>query len=194
MPVTAPVSLTKVKAEFGGVANNLKAYNRGGARVPNIAANNAIATDPNALRLSQFLNATNVVASVQISDQFITDQAEEGSFRTLTAGYRLDPDGKAYTVEGSVGDFPIVGEWGTGVNGSDYQVRAIYSAGANPTSGPALGTWHSLGQQRIWTLTSSTTFNHEIESYLSVSIRRVSDSVILDTITLYLNVRRGAPL
>lgn len=192
MPVTAPVSLTKVKAEFGGVANNLKAYNRGGARVPNIAANNAIATDPNALRLSQFLNATNVVASVQISDQFISDYAENGSFRTLTAGYRLDPDGKAYTANGEVGDFPIVGEWGSGVSGANYQVRAVLTLGMTPI-GPTLNTWHSLATQRIWALNSKLDADHSFESYLTIEIRRTSDLVIVATANVTLEVVRGVP-
>lgn len=193
MPVTAPVSLTKVKAEFGGVANNLKAYNRGGARVPNIAANNAISTDPNSLRLSQFLNATNVVATVQITDQLVFDNRESGSFATLNANYTLNSNGTAQYSTSQFGGVSIPNEWGTGVTGSNFEVRAVLIAGTTPT-GPALNTWHSLSVQRQWSLVSDITVDHVLETYLTVSIRRVSDQVVVDTAQIALEVRRGAPL
>lgn len=57
--VTAPVSMSKIKAVFGGTGR-MSEYYRGGPRVPNIAANNAISTTAAGLRMSQFEGATDV--------------------------------------------------------------------------------------------------------------------------------------
>lgn len=56
MPVTAPVSLTKIKTEFNG-PDNFSAYVRGGTYVPNISVNNSISTVASGLSASSFLNA-----------------------------------------------------------------------------------------------------------------------------------------
>lgn len=60
MTVTAPVSLSKIVAEFGG-PNNLSAYVRGGAYVPNTTANANVSTTVAGLAISQFLGATNYI-------------------------------------------------------------------------------------------------------------------------------------
>lgn len=56
MTVTAPVSLSKIKAEFGG-PNNLSAYVRGGAYVFSWSGTANIATSASSLKLSQFSGA-----------------------------------------------------------------------------------------------------------------------------------------
>lgn len=63
MPVTAPISLTKIKTEFTG-PDNFGAYIRGGTYVPNVSANNSISTTVNGLAMSTFLNATKVGVSL----------------------------------------------------------------------------------------------------------------------------------
>jgi hypothetical protein len=57
MPVTAPVSLTKIKAEFSG-PDNFAAYVRNGSYVPSYPANAGISTSVNGLAMSTFLNAS----------------------------------------------------------------------------------------------------------------------------------------
>lgn len=59
MAVTSPASMGKIKTEFGGGAGaKLTDYYRGGARVPNIPANNAIPASGQ-IRVTQFIGATN---------------------------------------------------------------------------------------------------------------------------------------
>lgn len=63
MPVTSPVSLTKIKNEFNGT-NSFSAYVRGGSYVPNIPALSGISATTNGLAMSQFLNASNISVSL----------------------------------------------------------------------------------------------------------------------------------
>lgn len=72
MAITAPVSLSKIRAEFGG-PGRLSAYVRGGAYVPNTPANSAISTTASGLRMSQFLGASATTAvSIAISPTSIS--------------------------------------------------------------------------------------------------------------------------
>lgn len=57
MAITAPASLSKIIAEFGG-PSNLSAYVRGGSYVPNTSANQAISTTAAGLAISQFVGAS----------------------------------------------------------------------------------------------------------------------------------------
>lgn len=57
MPVTTPVSLSKIRAEFGGPAN-FSAYVRGGTYVPSSPQNNNILTTRAGLAMSQFAGAS----------------------------------------------------------------------------------------------------------------------------------------
>jgi hypothetical protein len=63
MTVTSPPSLGKIIAEFGG-PSNLGAYVRGGAYVPNVAANAAVSTTAAGLKISQFVGATKYTVPV----------------------------------------------------------------------------------------------------------------------------------
>jgi len=92
MTITAPVSLTKIKTEFGG-PNNLSAYVRGGSYVPNTAANANVSATVAGLAISQFLGATNYVnVSASVSPTSIshtgtgtTASGPSGSSGTVTA-------------------------------------------------------------------------------------------------------------
>lgn len=84
MTVTAPVSLTKIKAEFGG-PNNLSAYIRGGSYVPNTTANANVSTTVAGLAISQFLGATNYVpVTASVSQTSIAKSGTGTSTQTVT--------------------------------------------------------------------------------------------------------------
>lgn len=195
MAVTAPVSLSKVRTEFQSTNPNLRAYNRGGGRVPNIPVNSNIATDPNLLRLSQFLGASiSAPAQVQLSDQFVSDMLPSGNNGTLTAGFGLDPSGLAFIAAGQFGQQNIPGEWGTGVNGLNYECRVVNLEGNGGVfTGPALGVWHPFTQQRVWFLTSDIIADHSFYIRLSVEIRTTSLQLVASAIFM-LEVRRGQVL
>ena len=57
MSVTAPVSFSKVRTEFGAGSAYLSAYVRGGAIVPNHANTAGIPTTAAGMKLSDFLNS-----------------------------------------------------------------------------------------------------------------------------------------
>lgn len=56
MAVSAPASLSKIRAEFGTSASNLKSFYRSGGYVANHENNAAIASSATSLRISQFVN------------------------------------------------------------------------------------------------------------------------------------------
>lgn len=53
--------------------------------------------------------------------------------------------------------------------GDRYEIRATLVSGSTPSSGPTLGYWHTLDQQRAWANTRST--NGIQESVLDIDIR-----------------------
>lgn len=75
MAVTAPASLTKIHAEFGG-SGPLSDYIRGGAYVPDIPANSGISTTTAGLNINSFVGASAAVVVTEGS----TGSAGNGSW------------------------------------------------------------------------------------------------------------------
>lgn len=125
MAVTAPVSLQKIVAEFGGPAN-LSAYTRGGTYVPNSPTNAAISTTVAGLAISQFLGAA---AFTPYTDVFTSGSA------TITA-----PAGatsctiKVWGAGGGAGygcNFALYGSGvGGGGGGGAYSERTLSVTGS----------------------------------------------------------------
>lgn len=69
---------------------------------------------------------------------------------------------------------------------TDYQVRATYQSGNTPT-GDALSSWLSLGTTRSWSLSVGTGGGTK-DGFILVEIRRVSDSVVIDSATVEISV------
>lgn len=156
MAVTAPVSLSKIKAEFVG-PNNLSAYVRGGSYVPNISANAAISTTVSGLALSQFLNtvkyspitipvnwgSTGTTGSVSSSSQGLIVPMGSGTIRTQV------------TVQTGTTAIILNGSSSTPVDGQTYSVSNGYTlqfSKSGPgtqlaidvydhTSGTFIGSW-----------------------------------------------------
>ena len=191
MTVTAPVSLTKIKTEFGG-PDNLAAYTRGGTYVPNISANNAISTTAAGLAISQFLNAVNV--AVNITDVSALNYSLNGVGGTATATYRLGSNGQARSTNNSGVLTDISGEWLVTGTASDFEVYATWSpqgggpgdiTGGGNVGGDATATWLSLGTTRDFTLTAT---NNAVERELYIQIRYTPTSTVLDSATIYVSV------
>lgn len=103
MAVTSPVSLTKVRTEFGGT-NRMSAYVRGGAYVPNISANSGIPTVAAGMRLSQFLGATQEVGfNVSVSPGYFHVPNQPNGVN-LTQGFTAN-------ITGGVGPFTYAWSW-----------------------------------------------------------------------------------
>jgi len=87
MTVTAtpPLKLSNLVTEFGSDGTpSLKDYVRGGARVPDIAANAAVANTTGALKLSQFYSTV----AADVSMTYLGDESVTGAGGTLTAPVR----------------------------------------------------------------------------------------------------------
>lgn len=123
------------------------------------------------LRLRQPVAAS----QVNIFDASAFD--EQLSPATATAYYGLGSSGT-----GEYYSFGVV-NWTwllLGVN-SDYQVRATLVSGTAP-SGSATGSWLTLNTSRNWSLTKSGVGTRTCT--LTIEIRRVVDSVVIDTATV----------
>lgn len=81
--------------------------------------------------------------------------------------------------------------WGTAVTGSDYEIKYQFTTdhfGGSVTANPGNNVWLSLGSARTWTVSTSTSGESEGRITGTVSIRRASDNVVLDTQTQVLEV------
>lgn len=107
LPATPPITMAQVRAEFGGTAGvtKLSAYVRGGAYVPNIAANSSVPTSV-PIRLNQLCGATSYYA-VAAPASLYKDRN--------TAGVVTTTPNCVVTVTGSAGS--ITRSW-TRVSGS----------------------------------------------------------------------------
>jgi hypothetical protein len=106
---------------------------------------------------------------------------------TAFASFRLQIDGNAATESNNAPGFATQFVWLlSGVSG-DYQVRMTMVSG--PTfSGSAVGSWLALSGPQTWTTTRNT--NGVSTSVGTLEIRRASDSVVLASCTVTLDVTR----
>jgi hypothetical protein len=200
MPITAPVSLTKIKTEFSG-PNNLAAYTRGGTYVPNISANSAISTVPTGLAISQFLGATNLAVSLpsnwgpfdtyemSVSANYIT--SVEGEIITAKAVLTIKTNGTMsgedfYGEAGCAGslvlDEPSLGHtWLQAGDASAVYVRLdIDFFNVELPAGSATGTNLQLNAERSWNFCSEVSFGGNVSkfAYGTLSLRDSANNVL----------------
>jgi hypothetical protein len=104
-----------------------------------------------------------------------------------TATYRLSSGG---TISGTQGTNTIVtlGTWLPSGVGADYEVKATLTPGTDTPTG-SLGAFVSLGVTKTWQLVS--TGPGVLESELTIEIRRVSDSVVIQTAVITMQAERS---
>lgn len=128
MAVSANPTLTQVKTEFGG-PDNLTAYVRGGAYVPDTPANAAIATTAANLKLSQFANAvkTSLPPTPYLADVNSSDAWRTGGAGSATVTMTLKTTGSLQVVESGNGYTYDAYQWlPSGRTASEYQFRTSY--------------------------------------------------------------------
>lgn len=194
MPVTAPISLTKVKSEFNG-PNNLAVYVRGGAYVPNSETNSAISTTTAGLALSQFLGAAAFVEGTVIStiDTHSTDTRGilEGVLPEASIEFEANGNINEKNSHGQINTYP----WLLSGDASEFQIYATKQSSTPPyysVLGSALGVWLEFGA--TWTVSAgnlSQTREAETRCTLDIQIRRKSNLEIVSTGTSYLRAVRG---
>lgn len=92
---------------------------------------------------------------------------------TVTLALTFASNGQLSTNHGFLSDV----EWGVGVDGAEYEI--LVTTSATGVSGPALGTWHSLGTDRTWSISHTAASNSSRSEVLAVSIR---DAATLDVV------------
>lgn len=147
-----PMALSEIKTEFAG-PNTMSSYLRGGAYVPNITANNAVATAL-PLTMSTFVGAVNRTFALAAGP---IDAA--GAFST-TASLVIYRNGQADVTTWTTPTETTIGD--------GYEVRVTASSEVG-LSGPARGSWHALTSNRQWDLTNNVTGT--IYTTLTVEIR-----------------------
>ena len=148
-----PMALSEIKTEFAG-PNTMSSYLRGGTYVPNIAANNAVATSL-PLIMSTFVGAVNRSFSLAIGS---IDSAASFSTTTSLIIYR---NGQADVTTWTTPTETTIGD------GYEVRVTATSELGL---SGPARGSWHALTSNRQWDLSNSVS-GTTIYTTLTVEIR-----------------------
>lgn len=194
MTIPSPPTFSSVRTEFNnaglGIASNLNAYRRNAGIVPDSSRYSAIGTGApgSPLQLSQFAGLTVGTvafnnASLLTSGVYDTVNNEgfaQARYAINNTGYLLiDQDYSGY-VQGAQWAFPTT-------VGSNYQVYAEL------ISGEITGTfnqWLNTSASPYWALSTNVIGN--LQSGISLQIREVGSSTILDTWTLDLAVELQA--
>lgn len=116
----------------------------------------------------------------------ISDQTASGGVvlpGTGVAGYELRSDGGAYLLNQAT-YVRVTDEWKGSGSAADYEVRATIVSGTLTTG--TVGSWVSLSTTRGWDRENSTSLAST--TVLTIEIRRASDSVVLTTATITLEV------
>lgn len=124
-------------------------------------------------------------ATIAISDQTLADAQDQPADAVAT--YELNSSGS--------NGFP--GEWRTGGASADYEVFA--STFSDTTTGPGtsisgtVGAWMNLGTTRSWSAFATANGNSQRVWVIDLTIRRVSDAVVMDTARITLDASTANP-
>lgn len=104
---------------------------------------------------------------------------------TAVSAYRVNDDGFDY--KGANGTFTSNQQWVTPTSaGGNYEVNATVSSGMTPVG--TIGSWVATSTDPTWTV-SRATVGVNI-STLSIQIRRVGTTTVLDTWTVTIEAER----
>lgn len=187
LPTSGPLSLNDIKGEFGGPASpSLGDYYAGGTYVPagTSGTYGAVPTAGNPISIRNFYGTTSLV--VNFNDCYV-----DGGYQYYTsiAGYQICGNtsgaitiGNAYTdINGTYSQFE---QWVTPTSAaSNYEVYATYTG--NAPSGSVTSSWVSCSSNPIWYV--STTGNDSKSTTLTLQVRKVSTTTVIDTWNVYLS-------
>ena len=175
------IKFSEIQTEFGG-SNPVSAseYYAGGVNVPGGTSGvNGAVPASGTISVSKFYGTSAVVVS--IPDAMVTAivVGPAGS----SAAYRLGSDGNIFRALNG-GTFVDIGDWVTPKSfAANYEVYATYT-GDIPTG--TFDTWQALTSNRGWTLFNGAS-SGEKQSLVSLEIRKIGTTTILDTATITLN-------
>lgn len=139
LQASGPISLADIAAEFGGAApHSLSEYYRGGANVPDTAANAGIPTS-GAIKLSDFYGGDATVGFVEMVNQ-ATQDTDPGVL--VEAGFIFNADGTISAL-GDGADGHWFSESPVANIGAGYQIRRT-DAGSYDTNAANQNVWTSF--------------------------------------------------
>ena len=187
LPSSGAISWSMIQTEFGGSNPiNISEYYRGGALVPNTAANAAVPT-AGAIKASDFYGASAFSLVIQILDGSSYDDSGGG-----TAGVTYGTSGLC-SYSTSSGSASANYNW---CNTTDTTVTDNYeimqtNTGNGVLAGPSAGTWNAMSSARTWSVSGGVTSVLK-QRTLTVSIRLIGSGTTIDTGTVTLSAESEA--
>ncbi len=121
--------------------------------------------------------------AVLISDQNLFDTQTTPT--DAYAGYRLNTNGKAQTSTGIAGTYnDVSGEWLRSGVASAFEVQATLNSGTLFSG--TTGSWLALSSTRQWDVKYTSNLAGSQAADLTIEIRRVGGSVVLDSASVLL--------
>lgn len=185
LPTSGPLSLSDIQTEFGGSNPiSLSEYYAGGAYVPSgtTGTYGAVPTS-GAISIQNFYGTTSLV--INFTDDYVDGGVQ---YYTAQAGYQICGTTSGGITIGNVynnvnGSYSKYEQWITPTSAaSNYEVYATYSG--NAPSGSGTSSWISCSSNPNWYIT--TTGNDIKSCTLSLQVRKLSTTTVLDTWTVYL--------
>lgn len=181
LPTSGAISLGAIQTEFGG-SNPASAseYYAGGSYVPSgTSGTNGAVPSSGSLAFSKFYGTSKPVISISNQDIFNT------VYNAAAAGYQLNSDGKAYATYNTGGP-DLLESWVTPNSASaGYEVYVTVGTGSSTVYGSSVNTWLSLGTTREWNVLTVTA-PETVSATLTVQIRQINTTTVLDTATITL--------
>lgn len=170
LPGSGQISLSQVNTELG--LSSTAQINMGRSDVRTL-----FAVPSGQISMSDGHGKSNL--AVSFSDQFI---AVGNTGASHTGKYRINSSGVVEQAEDS--SYTTLETWLIGGTAADFEVRATVTSGSL-TSG-STGVWESLSTSREWTRLA---INNTAQTVVfTIEVRRVTDSVIVDTVSITINV------
>jgi hypothetical protein len=173
LPSSAPITLLQIYTEFGAPVNTpLTQMVRGGAYVPNSAANAGVPLAP-PIDLLDFLGATDTQVAMTV-----TNVSSVGASGPQTATLQFLNNGQLFKQTTQSGSELVPGEWLVAGSASGYDVRWDNTSGSLSAGSDAPGVWLNLGTTRQFNRSQNSTGASEVVG--TVQIRdAVSLAVLL---------------
>ncbi len=107
---------------------------------------------------------------------------------TATVGFEVNSDGDIYERPNNASGYSSKETWKGVCANTEYECRLDKTSGDDPSSGPALATWHATSTIRRWEATKSSP-SGAVDFDGTLKIRRTSDNTVLNTKTVSLFAR-----
>lgn len=183
LPTSGALALSDIQTEFGG-ANpiGLNEYYAGGTYVPaGTSGTYGAVPASGAISVQNFYGTS--IAVVDFNNVIVFSITIGGA---ATAAYRVDTNGSDY--QGDNGVYTVISQWVTpAAQGGNYEVYATLVSGTL-TFGTT-GSWVATSSSPIW---YKTRIPSGVDSAnLSMQVRRVGTTTVLDTWTVSLTAQNG---